>query len=46
MTNQLPVEGTVARGEMPFPYPGATIAERAANQAKAGLRGNESAGGE
>lgn len=37
MTNQLPVEGTVARGEMPFPYPGATIAERAANQAKAGL---------
>jgi mono/diheme cytochrome c family protein len=37
MTNQLPVEGTVARGEIPFPYPGATIAERAANQAKAGL---------
>ncbi|PLW94795.1 MAG: hypothetical protein C0591_11995 [Marinilabiliales bacterium] len=37
MTNQLPVEGTVARCEMPFPYPGATIAERAANQAKSGL---------
>ena len=37
MTNQLPVEGTVARGEMPFPYPGASIAERAANQAKAGI---------
>jgi len=37
MTNQLPVEGAVARGKMPFPYPGASIAERAANQAKAGL---------
>ena len=37
MTNQLPVEGTVARGHMPFPYPGATLAERAANQALSGL---------
>ena len=37
MTNQLPVEGAVARGKMPFPYPGGSIAERAANQAKAGL---------
>ncbi len=37
MTNQLPVEGTVARGHMPFPYPGATLAERAANQALAGV---------
>lgn len=37
MTNQLPVEGTVARGKMPFPYPGATIADRAVNQAKAGV---------
>ncbi len=37
MTNQLPVEGTVARGKMPFPYPGATIPERAQNQAKAGM---------
>lgn len=37
ITNQLPVEGAVARGKMPFPYPGASIAERAANQAKAGL---------
>lgn len=37
MTNQLPVEGTVARGKMPFPYPGATIADRAVNQAKAGI---------
>ncbi len=36
MTNQLPVEGTVSRGHMPFPYPGATLAERAANQALAG----------
>ena len=25
MTNQLPVEGTVARGKMPFPYPGSTL---------------------
>ncbi|MCB2207449.1 MAG: c-type cytochrome [Bacteroidetes bacterium] len=40
ITNQLPVEGAVARGKMPFPYPGASIAERAANQAKAGLEVN------
>ena len=37
MTNQLPVEGTVARGKMPFPYKGATIADRALNQSLAGL---------
>jgi mono/diheme cytochrome c family protein len=37
MTNQAPVEGTIPRGKMPFPYPGATIAERAANQMRAGL---------
>jgi mono/diheme cytochrome c family protein len=36
MTNQLPVEGAIARGKMPFGYPGSTIAERAVNQAKAG----------
>ncbi len=36
MTNQLPAEGAIARGKMPFPYPGATIADRAVNQAKAG----------
>ena len=35
MTNQLPVEGTVARGTMPFPYPGSTLPERAVNQSKA-----------
>lgn len=37
MTNQWPVKGTVPRGKMPFPYPGATIGERAANQMRAGL---------
>ena len=37
ITNQLPVDGAIARGNIPFPFPGATIAERAANQAKAGL---------
>ena len=37
MTNQMPVEGTIPRGKMPFPYPGATIADRAANQTRAGL---------
>ncbi len=36
MTNQLPVDGTVSRGHMPFPYPTATIGDRAANQALAG----------
>lgn len=35
ITNQLPAEGAIARGKMPFPYPGATLAERAVNQAKA-----------
>ena len=37
MTNQLPVDGAIARGNIPFSYPGATIAERAANQVKVGL---------
>ncbi len=37
MTNQLPVEGTVARGKMPFPYKGATIGDRAMNQSLAGM---------
>lgn len=37
MTNQLAVEGTIARGKMPFPYPGATLTERAVNQSKAGI---------
>jgi len=37
MTNQLAVEGTIARGKMPFPYPGTTLTERAVNQSKAGL---------
>lgn len=37
MTNQLPVEGSVARGKMPFPYKGATIGDRAMNQARAGI---------
>jgi len=36
MTNQLAVEGTIARGKMPFPYPGATLTDRAVNQSKAG----------
>lgn len=37
MTNQWPVKGTIPRGKMPFPYPGSNVAERAANQMKAGL---------
>lgn len=37
MTNQLAAEGTVSRGNMPFPYPGSNIGERAQNQIKAGL---------
>ena len=37
MTNQLPPEGSISRGNMPYPYPGSTIQERAANQVKAGL---------
>ena len=36
MTNQLPAPGAVARGHMPFPYPGKTIGDRAMNQALAG----------
>ena len=35
LTNRLPVEGAVSRGSFYFPYPGATLAERAVNQAKA-----------
>lgn len=35
MTNQPGVEGTIVRGKIPFPYPGATLAERAVNQNKA-----------
>jgi mono/diheme cytochrome c family protein len=37
MTNQLPAEGTVSRESTYFPYPGSTIAEKAVNQAKAGI---------
>lgn len=37
MTNQWPVEGTIPRGKMPFPFPGSTVPERAANQMRAGL---------
>lgn len=36
ITNQLPPEGSVARGKMPFPYKANTIAERAVNQMLAG----------
>ena len=36
-TNQAMPEGSVARGHMPFPYPGSNIAEKAVNQMKAGL---------
>lgn len=36
LTNLPAVEGTVARGKMPFPYKGATIGDRAMNQALAG----------
>ena len=35
MTNQMAVEGAVARGSMYFPYPGSSLPERAINQAKA-----------
>ncbi len=38
MTNQLPVEGTVSRGHMPFPYPTKSIGDRAVNQSLAGLQ--------
>lgn len=37
ITNQPAVEGAVARGKMPFPYKGATIGDRAMNQALAGV---------
>jgi len=37
ITNQLAVEGTISRNNMPFPYPGSNIGERAQNQVKAGL---------
>ena len=37
MSNQLPAEGAIARGSMPFPYPGSNIGERALNQAKSGV---------
>lgn len=37
VTNQLAVEGAVARGYMPYPYSGSNVAERAQNQIKAGL---------
>lgn len=35
LTNRLPVDGSVSRGSFYFPYPGATLAERAVNQSKA-----------
>jgi len=38
MTNQLPVEGTVSRGHMPFPFATKTIGDRAVNQTLAGLQ--------
>jgi|FLOH01.1.fsa_nt_gi mono/diheme cytochrome c family protein len=36
MTNQLPVDGAVSRGNMPFPYATASITDRAVNQTLAG----------
>lgn len=38
MTNQLPVEGAVSRGNMPFPFATASIGDRAVNQTLAGLQ--------
>lgn len=38
MTNQLPVEGTVPRGHMPFPYATKSIGDRAVNQTLAGMQ--------
>jgi len=38
VTNQLPVEGTVSRGHMPFPFATSTIGDRAVNQTLAGLQ--------
>ncbi|PLX03496.1 MAG: hypothetical protein C0595_06825 [Marinilabiliales bacterium] len=37
MTNQAEPLGSVARGKMPFPYPGSNIGEKAVNQSLAGL---------
>lgn len=38
MTNQLPAEGAISRGNMPFPYPTESIGDRAVNQTMAGLQ--------
>ncbi len=38
MTNQLPVEGAVSRGNMPFPFAIASIGDRAVNQTMAGMQ--------
>ena len=38
VTNQLPVEGTVSRGHMPFPYATKSIGDRAVNQTLAGMQ--------
>lgn len=37
MTNQLAVDGTISRGNMPFSYAGSNIGERAQNQILAGI---------
>ncbi len=36
ITNQLPAEGAIARGKMPFPIPANSIGERAVGQMQAG----------
>jgi mono/diheme cytochrome c family protein len=38
LTNQLPPEGSIARGKMPFPLKGESIADRAVNQSLAGVQ--------
>ncbi len=38
MTNQLPVEGAVPRGHMPFPFATKSISDRAVNQTLAGMQ--------
>ena len=38
ITNQLPVDGTVSRGHMPFPYATKSIGDRAVNQSLAGIQ--------
>ncbi len=38
ITNQLPVEGAVSRGNMPFPFATASIGDRAVNQTLAGMQ--------